>query len=59
MNVVVEYIKELLVKVSEKCEVMLQRVPSHVCLKGMNGRMSKQVEQEKKTRRVLELILRV
>ena len=34
MNVVVEDIKELLVKVSEKCEVVLQWVPSNVGLKG-------------------------
>ena len=40
MNVVVEDIKELFVKVSEKCEVVLQWVPSDEGLKG-NGRMSK------------------
>ena len=34
MNVVVEDIEELLVKVIEKCEVMLEWVPSHVGVKG-------------------------
>ena len=59
MDVVVDDIKELIVKVSETCEVVLQWVINHVGLKGINGRTWKQVEQEKKTRRVLELILRV